>query len=142
MINIVGAKEYESRTFTLEKGQDVYDLASLTQEYDRTKGLLARDYTDESWAALQTARENALALIESEGDVSLRDMTAARERMRMAREGLMDRNQTQTVTATDASVETSGSWTFQGRRLRVKPQEDTLTIPFYGEGITVIGRSK
>ena len=141
LINIVGAKEYVSRTFTLEKGQDVYDLASLTQEYDRTKGLLARDYTDESWAALQTARENALALIESEGDVSLRDMTAARERMRMAREGLMDRNQTQTVTATDASVETSGSWTVSGTKITSETTGDTLTIPFYGEGITVIGRS-
>lgn len=141
LIHIAGAKEYISRTFTLEKGQDVYDLASLTQEYDRTKGLLARDYTDESWEALQTARENALALMESGESVTLRDMTVARERMRMAREGLMERCQTQTVPAADATVAKNGNWTVSGTKITSETMGDTLTLDFYGEGITIVGRS-
>ena len=141
LINIVGSEKYVTRTFTLEKGQDVYDLASLAQEYDRTKGLLARDYTDESWETLQKARGNAFALIESGEEISLREMTEARERMRMAREGLMDRNQTQTVTASDPEVVKEGNWMSSGAKITSETTGDTLSISFYGEGITVIGRS-
>ncbi len=61
LISIDRSADYVSRIFTLKSGKDVYDLASLTQEYERTKCLRGIDYTDESWKMLQSTREKALA---------------------------------------------------------------------------------
>ena len=140
LMQFEGSSEYVSRIFTVSEGGDVFDIASLTQEYDRTKGLLARDYTDESWKTLQTARANALPVIEAGTTDSLRRMTVLREQMAYAREHLAPRNQTKTIAASDSSVAKEGNWSASGSKATSTANGDTLTIPFYGEGITVLGR--
>ena len=105
LISIDRSADYVSRIFTLKSGKDVYDLASLTQEYERTKCLRGIDYTDESWKMLQSTREKALALLEGEKMPSLKEMTTAREQMAYAREKLADRYQTKTLVATSSEVQ-------------------------------------
>ena len=140
-ISIEGEAAYVTRTFFFTAGESVYDLASLRQEYDRTSSLLARDYTDASWGTLQAAKANGLALIESEQLPSLEQMTTAREQLRMAREGLIARHETQIISPASNNITTEGSWEVSGGKLVSTTPGDSMTVEFYGEGIQLIGRA-
>lgn len=113
--------------------------AELRREYYRTFGLLARDYSNESWSRLQDAIKDAKEIISTgQANSDSRVQTVLTE-LQQARQQLEDRHQSFRVSHASRLVNKEGAWMNGNSSTSSSQSGDTITYKFEGEIIEWYG---
>lgn len=134
-----GNKDPSKDVNVIQSDRKTTIMDDLRREYYRTFGLLARDYSNESWARLDRAVADAKEFMSTDQDTTDDRVQTILTELQKARRQLEDRHQSYRVSHASRLVNKEGAWTNGNSSASTSQVGDTITYKFEGEIIEWYG---
>lgn len=134
-----GSKDSSEVVTESQSGLQTTITDELRREYYRTFGLLARDYSNDSWTRLKRAVADAKEIMSTEQVITDERVQTVITELQNARQQLEDRHQSYRVSHASRLVNKEGAWTNGNSSASTSQAGDTISYKFEGEIIEWYG---